>query len=103
MRAFSLASLGLLVLALASSAQADKSERYGIPLDTRSFPQGTPKDAFSSFIRAIENKKFEYLVAHLADPAHVDDRVKRIYGGKFDEQVQDTRSRLGPVEVKLLK
>jgi hypothetical protein len=29
--------------------------------------------------------------------------VKRIYGGKFDEQVEDTRGRLDPFAVKRLK
>src|SRR5262249_11807707 len=54
-------------------------------------------------LKAADAGKFDYLVAHLADPSFVDDRVKRLYGGKFDEQVQDTRARLDPATVKLLR
>ena len=61
-----------------------------------------PRRALASVLKAIEDKKFDYLVAHLADPAFVDDRVKRLYAGKFDEQVDDTRARLDPATVKQL-
>ena len=77
--------------------------RYGIAPDSKSFPQSTAKEALASVIKAVDEKKFDYLVAQLADPTFVDDRVKRIYGGKFAEQVQDTRGRLDLPTVKLLK
>ena len=68
--------------------------RYGVEADTKAFPQSTPKEALASVLKAIEAKKFSYLVAHLAEQGFIDDRVKRVYGGKFSEQVDDTRARL---------
>jgi hypothetical protein len=96
---------GLYVFFLASTALAGegKDTRYGIALDVKSYPQSTAKEALTSVIKAIDDKKIAYLVAQLADPAFVDDRVKRLYGGKFEEQVQDTQGRLDPSTVKQLK
>jgi hypothetical protein len=88
--------LGLLLAAGAPEA------RYGVAVDLTEYPQGTAKEALASVLNAIEAKRFDYLVAQLADPAFVDDRVKRIYGGDFQQQVEDTRSRLDPSAVKLL-
>jgi hypothetical protein len=88
---------------VACAGDTEKGKRYGIALDSKTFPQGTPKEALASVIAAIEKKKLDYLVAHLADPAFVDDRVKRVYGGSFAEQVQDTQARLDPPTVKQLK
>jgi hypothetical protein len=96
---------GLCVFFCASlvRAQEAKGSRYGIALDVKSYPQSTAKEALASVIKAIDEKKIAYLVAQLADPAFVDDRVKRLYGGKFEEQVQDTQRRLDPSTVKQLK
>jgi hypothetical protein len=87
------------VLALLLAPAAD---RYGVAEDARAYPQDTPKDALASVLKAIAAKDFRYLDAHLADPAFIDDRVKRVYAGKFDEQVDDTRSRLDALVVKQL-
>src|SRR5262249_3595000 len=65
--------------------------------------QGTAKETLASVLKAVEAKRFDYLVAHLADPEFVDDRVKRLYGGKFEQQVEDTRTRLDAPAVELLK
>jgi len=96
-------ALSLTLIPGAPGRSDDKTSRYGVALDTKTYPQSTAKEALASAIKAIEAKKFSYLVAHLADPYFVDDRVKRIYGGKFDEQVDDTKARLDPVIVKQLK
>ncbi len=98
-----LAALIVMVFAANAVAQDGKGTRYGVEPDAKGFPQATAKEAFASVIKAIDDKKFDYLVAQLADPTFVDDRVKRLYGGKFDEQVQDSRSRFDPAAVKLLK
>jgi hypothetical protein len=96
--------VALVVLALVSSSAAqEKGSRYGVALDAKTYPQATPKEGLRSVLDAAANKKFDYLVAHLADPGFVDDRVKRIYGGKFKEQVDDTRARLDPGMLKLLR
>jgi uncharacterized Ntn-hydrolase superfamily protein len=93
----------VLVLTLALPAAGGESKRYGVARDARTYPQATAKEALASALKAIDAGKFAYLVAQLADPAFVDDRVKRVYGGKFDEQVQDTRARLDPATVKQLR
>jgi hypothetical protein len=96
----------LLGIALACSG-ADEAPpggaRYGIALDLKTFPQASPKDTLSSVLAAIAAGRYDYIVAQLADPAWVDERVSRLYGGRFAEQVEDTRSRLDPATVKLLR
>ncbi len=56
--------------------------RYGIPANPEIYPQGTPKDALASAIKAIDRGKADYLAAHLIDPrfidAKVDDRARLI-------------------------
>ena len=99
MRVFPLLLL-LFVLPATLSAQAEK--RHGIATDSKTYPQATAKEALASVLKAIEAKKFDYLVAHLAEPGFVDERVKRVYGGKVEEQVADTRARLDPATVKQL-
>jgi hypothetical protein len=98
--------LGLLLVVSAGAFAEDKAangSRYGVALDAKSYPQTTAKEAFASVVKAIQAKKFDYLVAHLADPTFVDNRVKRLYGGRFEEQVADTRARLDPLTVKILQ
>jgi hypothetical protein len=90
--------LGLVALA---GAGADGT-RYGVAVDLKTYPQATAREALMSVLKAVEAKRFGYLVAQLADPAFVDDRVKRLYGGRFEDQVEDTRARLDPSTVKLL-
>jgi hypothetical protein len=77
--------------------------RYGIAPDLQRFPQATAKETLSSLLKAVETKRVDYAVAQLADPAFVDERVKRLYGGRFDEQVEDTRARLDPLTLKQLQ
>lgn len=97
--------LALLFVDLPASARptGEPTERYGIGCDLKGYPQDTPRAALASVLRAIDAKRFDYLLAQLSDPVWVDDRVTRIYGGRFAEQLEDTRSRLGLVEVKLLR
>jgi hypothetical protein len=90
--------LGLVALA---GAGVDGT-RYGVAVDLKTYPQATAREALASVLKAAEAKRFDYLVAQLADPAFVDDRVKRLYGGRFEDQVEDTRARLDPSTVKLL-
>ena len=97
-------SAAVLTMTLMTFAVAqDKGERFGVAPDAKAYPQATPKEALESVIEAAEAKKVDYVVAQLADPEFIDDRVKQVYGGKFEEQVEDTRSRLGPFALKQLK
>lgn len=93
----------ILALLLTLPAQADAGKRYGVEADAKAFPQSTPKETLTSVLKAIDGKKYDYLVAHLADPTFVDDRVKRVYAGRFEEQVDDTKSRLDALVVKQLR
>jgi hypothetical protein len=90
-------------LALVWLPAAEPAARYGVAADLKTWPQATPKDTLTSVLKAIDAKKFDYLVAQLADPDFIDGRVRKIYAGRFDEQVQDTRARLDPAAVKLLR
>jgi hypothetical protein len=69
------------------------SKRYGIEADLKTYPQTTAKDTFASVFKAIENKRIDYLLAHLADPDWVDRRVKTL-GGGFAELVEETKGKL---------
>jgi hypothetical protein len=56
----------------------DKSnKRYLIALDTDTYPQDTPEKALDSVIKAMEDKKIDYLLAQLTDPQFVDRHVQR--------------------------
>jgi hypothetical protein len=77
--------------------------RYDIAPDLKTYPQGTAKEAVASVLKAVEAKRVDYVVAQLADPAFVDDRIKRLYGGRFEQQVEDTRARLDPLTIKQLQ
>ena len=83
--------------------KGEKTKRYGIEADLKTYPQGTPKETLASVLKAVENKRIDYLVARLADPEYIDERVKHTFGGKFEEQVNDTRTKLDPPAVKLLE
>jgi hypothetical protein len=96
--------LGLTVLVPMGRAEKEKPPaRYGIAADLKAYPQDTPKAALASALKAIAAKRFDYLVAQLADPAFIDPRVKTVYAGKFTEQVEDTTARLGPLAIQQLQ
>jgi hypothetical protein len=91
------------VIPAAEPTKAEGSNRYGVDVDLKTYPQSTPKETLASVLRAVENKRIDYLVAQLADPAFIDERIKRTFGGKFEEQVNDTRTKLDAPTVKLLE
>jgi hypothetical protein len=57
-------------------AQTQEGARYGYDILENKYPQKSPEDALASVIKTIETKKFEYLMAQLADPAYVDKKVE---------------------------
>jgi hypothetical protein len=77
--------------------------RYGVTADLKSYPQTGPKETLSSVLKAAEAGRFDYVVAQLADPAWVDERIDRLYHGRFEEQFADTRQRLDSATIKLLR
>jgi hypothetical protein len=97
-----LTGLWLLLLAVGFVGAADPAPRYGVAADPKTYPQATPQETLASALKAVDDKRFDYLVAQLSDPAFVDDRVRRLHGGNFAAQVTDTQTRLDPSTVKLL-
>lgn len=92
----------LLLSLLASPALAETPSRYGITADVRIYPQATAPQALGSVVEAVKQRRIDYLVAHLADPAFIDERVKTVHGGQFAAQVSDTSQRLEEPAGKLL-
>jgi hypothetical protein len=69
------------------------SRRYGVVLDLNRYPQAAPKDTLASVLQAIDNRRLDYLLAHLVDPEFVDERVKKVRGN-FEEVVKEARAKL---------
>jgi hypothetical protein len=68
----------VLIVSAGSGQTGDKgggAKRYGVEPDTKKYPQGTPKDALGSVLKALGEKEIRYLLAYLADPEFVDKRV----------------------------
>jgi hypothetical protein len=71
------------------AAQTQEGGRYGFDVLESKYPQKSPEDTLGSVIKTIETKKFEYLMAQLADPAYVDKKVeeyKKLYQGKEESR-----------------
>jgi hypothetical protein len=77
----------------AQDKDATPAKRYGVVLNIRRYPQATPKETLASVLQAIDDQRIDYLLAHLADPSWVDERVKRL-GGSFEDAVKETRTKL---------
>jgi hypothetical protein len=88
-----LALLCLTCLAAQEARETPSAKRYGIEPDLNAFPQKTPQATLASVLTAITRQRFDYLVAHLADPQFVDERVKR-FNGSFDEVVKEITTKL---------
>ncbi len=90
-----LAVLIVLAGAVDARAQAQKElpRRYGIAADLDKYPQASAKETLESVIKAIEEKRIEYVLAQLADPEFIDKRVQD-YGGRFEEVVREAKAKL---------
>jgi len=98
-----------ILFALAGPAAGQKKEpppapRYGIEADLEAYPQGTPKVALASALRALDGRRYDYLAAQLGDPEGVDKRVREL-GGKFETYVKAVTDRytLDPEAVRELR
>jgi hypothetical protein len=79
--------------------------RYGININTRTFTQQTPQETLASTIKAIEDARFDVLVAHL-----IEEKVTEAKAAEnarlLENQVEDDlrqlreRQRANPVGVK---
>ncbi len=89
MRPFLAAVLSVAAVCAASAADKnDLSNRHGIAADLKAYPQGTPKEALASVVKAVEDKKADYFTAQLADPEFVDRRLKATMVS-FEKFVED--------------
>jgi hypothetical protein len=108
--------LTTMVIVAPLAAQSQEGARYGYDILENKYPQKSPEDALASVIKTIETKKFEYLMAQLADPVYVDRKVeeyKKPLAGKeesrtllaFDRLARETAKYFqdDPILVKELK
>jgi hypothetical protein len=83
-----------MLAAIASNAQDEVKKkappRFGFPVDEMTFPQKTPKDAMNSIVLALNRKKVDYMLAHMADPLLVEYWIER-YQGDFPEGKDEAR------------
>ncbi len=98
--------LVLVVCAFLPTNAQDKEKkappRFGFDLDEFTFPQKSPEETIKSIAKALDRKKLDYLLAHIADPLYVDywvnqykkdftkgtDRAKELLA--FDQLVAET-------------
>src|SRR5438445_6488726 len=60
---------------VAAQGQNQLNKRYGFDVNLNLYPQKTPQEALLSIAKAVDNKRVDYVLAHLADPRFVDDAV----------------------------
>jgi hypothetical protein len=98
--------VALICLTVAPAQAPPKLDpRYDLDYDSFNYPQGTPEKAMASVVKAIQDKRVNYLLAHLTDPAFVDQRVQDVHRGKFAELVKEVSHKLvnDPDSIKLLE
>ena len=72
---WSLAVVAILVPALIFAQERVLSPRFGFEFNPNFYPQKTPQETLESITKAIDNKRIDYMLAHLADPLFVDQAV----------------------------
>jgi hypothetical protein len=97
MRVLSASLLCLAVLTGASAQNAGKGKpvvNFNIEADFDKYPQKTPQQALGSVLKALADRRVDYLMAHLADPAFVESKLK-IYKAQLAASVpEDTKATL---------
>ncbi|MGE3806961.1 MAG: hypothetical protein AB7K24_20045 [Gemmataceae bacterium] len=90
------------LVSLSPAQEVKFVKRHGVSLSENDYPQKTPKECLDSVIKAIEMRKIDYLLAHLADPDFIDDRARTI---GFPEVVKEATAKLAddPGVIKELK
>src|SRR5262249_48287821 len=88
-----LAALLVLACGLLAGGQDLKFTRYNIDYESNSLRQDTPKEALGSVIRALNERRVDYLLAQLTDPEFVDEQVARVHAGKFDDLVKVVKTK----------
>jgi hypothetical protein len=98
----------VITISAAVAAQAPKAapgERYGLSPTTDVYPQGTPQETLGSVVKAIGDNRVDYLMAQLADPDYVDQRVQHVHHGKFQNLVEEATQKLtrDPIVIKTFR
>ena len=76
MRGATIVLVGLGFAAVASAQPiAEEKTRFGITANADLYPQTTPKLALESAIKLLENKRFDYFVAHVLEPALLESKI----------------------------
>jgi hypothetical protein len=97
--------IGSVWAAVAFAQDARPAKRYGLEADLQTYSQKSPQETLTSVLKAVENKRLDYLLAHLADPVFVDERVKKFHNGDFDTLVRETTDKFAadPGAIKKLQ
>ena len=61
----------------AKAPKATLNLRFGLDVNLIRYPQKTPQEAVQSAVKAIFDQRFDYLLAHIADPTYVDAKVEK--------------------------
>ncbi|QEL18180.1 hypothetical protein [Limnoglobus roseus] len=96
--------LTLPAFAAAQTTAAKVAPRYGIAINTRTFTQTTAKETLTSAIKAVEENRFDVLVAHLIDPKVTEARAAengRLLENEVEKDLQQVREkqRANPINV----
>src|SRR5262245_59623244 len=78
----------LLCWGLAKAQLPKLPSRYNLDYYRFTYSQPNPGQTLTSVIKTIKEKQLKYLLAHLTDPDFVDQRVREVHGGKFDELIK---------------
>ncbi|HYT91841.1 MAG TPA: hypothetical protein VEL76_24210 [Gemmataceae bacterium] len=97
MRVLSASLLCLAVLAGASAQTAGKGKpvvNFNVEADFDKYPQKTPQEALNSVVKALTDRRVDYLLAHLADPAFVQAKLKILKAQMSASLTDDTKATL---------
>jgi hypothetical protein len=78
----------------AQPVKGPRGERYGISAVRDVFPQSTAQETLASVIKAIDGRRMDYVLAQLADPDYVDQRVRDVHNGHFSALVDEANQEL---------
>ncbi|QVL33394.1 hypothetical protein KIH39_05635 [Telmatocola sphagniphila] len=95
----SVATIIMLVLASLPLAAQEKKEkeivqtRFGVLPNVELYPQSEPKELLNSVVKALQQGRVEYLLAHLTDPSFIESRMRNS-NASFSELVEVAKAKL---------
>jgi hypothetical protein len=89
------AALCLVVLLALTARGQDEAKaakkRFGFDFNPLLYPQDGPEKTVQSIVKALDAKRYDYLLAQIADPKYIDQKVaeyKDLFPKKADEQAR---------------